>query len=160
MSSIREPSLLPMTHGAAVGPDNVPIAVVEERARIDKRALDGDRVRVTTHTDLVEEHVRESLLSDEVEIMRVAVNRLLEPDEAAPKIRTEDNVTIVPVFEEVIVAVKRLLLKEEIHILRDTTAEEVDVPVTLRKQRASVERTGPDGHSHAEPILSDDPKET
>jgi stress response protein YsnF len=102
---------------------------------------------VTTRTDLVEEHVRESLQSDDVEVMRVPVNRTLDPGEAAPTIRSEGNVTIIPVLEEVVVVEKRLVLKEELHILRETATEEVEVPVTLRKQRADIQRTGPDGLS-------------
>jgi uncharacterized protein (TIGR02271 family) len=151
MTTAIEPSMLPMRDASAVAMGQAPLALVEESARIDKRDVQGDRVRVSTHTDLVDEHVRETLRTDEVEVMRVAVNRLLEPGENPPAIRTEGNVTIVPVFEEVVIAERRLLLKEEIHILRDTTAQEVEVAVTLRKQRASVERTGPDGSSAAEP---------
>jgi stress response protein YsnF len=35
---------------------------------------------------------------------------------------------------------KRLVLKEELHIRRSVTLENVEVPVTLRKQRAVIER--------------------
>lgn len=126
----------------AIGQTTVPI--VEEEAHVGKRQVESERVRVSTHTDLVEEHLRETLRTDEVEVMRVPVNRTLEPGETAPTIRTEGNVTIVPVLEEIAVVEKRLLLREELHILRDTTTETVDVPVTLRKQRAVVERTDSD----------------
>lgn len=121
------------------------LSLVEERARVGKRQVEGERVRVTTRTEVLEEHVRETLRSDEVEVLRVPVNRTLEPGEAAPAVRTEGNLTIVPVLEEIVVVEKRLLLKEEVHILRDATSETVEVPVALRKQRAVVERTGPDG---------------
>jgi stress response protein YsnF len=148
MTTPIEPSMLPRREGSATGLGPAALALIEESARIEKRDVQGDRVRVSTHTDFVEEHVRETLRTDEVEVMRVAVNRLLEPGENPPAIRTEGNVTIV----QVVIAERRLLLKEEVHILRDTTAQEVEVPVTLRKQRASVERTGPDGSSAAEPV--------
>ena len=39
---------------------------------------------------------------------------------------------------------KRLVLKEELHIRRRIDTEAVEVPVTLRKQRAIVEREAPD----------------
>ena len=121
------------------------VPIVEEEAHLGTRRVESERVRVSTHTDLVEEHLRETLRSDEVEVMRVPVNRTLEPGEAAPTIRTEGNVTIVPILEEIAVVEKRLLLREELHILRDTTTETVEVPVTLRKQRAVVDRTEGDG---------------
>lgn len=125
--------------------DPITISVVEEKAKIEKREIEQARIRIATHTDLVEEHHRETLLTDEVEVARVPVNRTLDPGEPPPTVRTEGNVTIVPVLEERIVVEKRLFLKEEIHILREQTTEEVDVPVTIRKQHAVIERTGPDG---------------
>jgi stress response protein YsnF len=54
-------------------------------------------------------------------------------------------VTIVPVLEEVLVVEKRLVLKEELHIRRRVDTESVEVPVTLRKQRAIIEREAQDG---------------
>ena len=57
-----------------------------------------------------------------------------------------DGVTIIPVLEEILVVEKRLVLKEEVHIRRSTAGEEVEVPVTLRRQRAVVERVSLDGH--------------
>jgi stress response protein YsnF len=54
-------------------------------------------------------------------------------------------VTIIPVLEEVLVVEKRLVLKEEVHIRSTTSGEDVEVPVTLRRQRAVVERVGPEG---------------
>ena len=59
--------------------------------------------------------------------------------------RTEGDTTIIPVVEEIIEVQKRLFLKEEIHIRRETTREEVAVPVELRKERAVVERINPEG---------------
>jgi stress response protein YsnF len=68
----------------------------------------------------------------------------------APEVRTEDGVVIVPVLEEVLVVEKRLFLKEELHIRRSVTQEEVEVPITLRKQRAVIERLGPEGRPAAD----------
>jgi stress response protein YsnF len=52
---------------------------------------------------------------------------------------------IVPVLEEILVVRRQLVLKEELHIQRRVETEAVPVPVTLRKQRAIVEREAPDG---------------
>jgi stress response protein YsnF len=54
--------------------------------------------------------------------------------------RNRGGVTIIPVLEEVPVVEKRLVLKREIRISRRSTWETVEIPVTLRKQRAKVER--------------------
>nr|WP_238198862.1 YsnF/AvaK domain-containing protein [Methylobacterium tardum] len=122
------------------------IPVVEERARIDKRVVETGRVRVSTHTETTEQVLRESLRSDAVGVTRVSVNRTLAEGEAVPVARTEGGVTIIPVLEEILVVEKRLVLKEEVHIRRTTSGEDVEVPVTLRKQRAVVERLSADGH--------------
>ena len=122
------------------------IPVVEERAWIDKRAVETGRVRVSTRTETTEQVLRESLRSDAVGITRVPVNRTLTEGEAIPVARTEGGVTIIPVLEEILVVEKRLVLKEEVHIRRTTSDEDVEVPVTLRRQRAVVERVSPDGH--------------
>jgi stress response protein YsnF len=83
----------------------------------------------------------------------VPIDRVVD---VAPAVRTENDVTIVPVVEEVLVVEKRLVLKEELHIRRKAETKPVEVPVTLRKQRAVVERLAPDTSdnpdtSHNEP---------
>jgi uncharacterized protein (TIGR02271 family) len=122
-----------------VSEDVIPLA--EETATVGKRQVVTGRVRVQTVTDTVEELAHADLQQETVEVTRVPVDRIVE---TAPEIRTEGELTIVPVLEEVLVVEKRLVLKEELHIRRRTEAETVEVPVTLRKQRAVVERIDPD----------------
>jgi stress response protein YsnF len=55
-------------------------------------------------------------------------------------VRTHGDTTIIPIVEEVLVVEKRLILKEELHVRRVVSNDEVEVPITLRKQRAVVER--------------------
>jgi stress response protein YsnF len=47
---------------------------------------------------------------------------------------------VIPTLEEVLVVEKRLVLKREIRISKRPTSETVEIPVSLRKQRAKVER--------------------
>ena len=63
--------------------------------------------------------------------------------------------TIVPVFEEVLVIEKRLMLKEKLHIRKVTSSESVAVPMTLRRETAIVERLDSTGAAPA-----DDPDQT
>jgi stress response protein YsnF len=123
------------------------IPLVEETVRIDKRQAVTGRVRVRTIVDTVEEFARASLQSDTVEVTRVPVDQVVD---TPPAIRTEGDVTIVPVFEEILVVEKRLLVKEELHIRRKTSTEEVEVPVSVRKQRAVIERIDPKGQTTEE----------
>jgi len=115
------------------------IPVLEEKAVIDKETVASGRVRVATRTREVVETASAQLEAQEVEVRRVPVNKPVEGD--LPQVRTEGETTIVPVFEEVLVVEKRLVLKEELHISRRRSVERVEIPVPLRKQEAVVERT-------------------
>ncbi len=121
------------------------IPLAEESARIDKRVVETGRVRVRTHVALSEQVLREILRSDAVDVSRVPIDRVIAEGEPAPQVRTEAGVTIIPVLEEVLVVEKRLILKEEVHIRQTTRGEDVELPVTLRRQHATIERLRPDG---------------
>ena len=117
------------------------IPLVEETATVGKREVVTGRVRVQTVTDTIEELARADLQRETVEVTRVPIDRMIE---TAPEVRTQGDVTILPVVEEVLVVEKRLVLKEELHIRRRVETETVEVPVSLRKQRAVVEREVPE----------------
>jgi stress response protein YsnF len=122
--------------------DTQVIPVVEETARVDKRPTVSGKVRVRTEVNSVEQVVRETLTDETVEVTRVPINRRIEQ---IPEVRTENGVTILPIIEERLVVEKQLFLKEELHIRRDVNTETVEVPVTLRSERAIVERLDANG---------------
>ncbi|HEX8217436.1 MAG TPA: YsnF/AvaK domain-containing protein [Allosphingosinicella sp.] len=113
------------------------IPLVEERLEVSKKQVETGRVRVRVEVDEREEIVPAKLARDDVEIERVAKN---QPLAELPSVRLEGNVTIVPVVEEQIVVEKKLVLVEEIHIRRKTTTVVEGVPVTLRSERAEIDR--------------------
>ena len=122
------------------------IPLVEERLSIAKRQVESGKVRVRVTVEEHQETVTEQLMRDDLQIERVPRNvRLTE----VPHVRLEGNLTIVPVVEEVLVVEKVLMLVEEIHICRRSVPEAAQIPVTLRSERAEVERV-PAGDS--EPI--------
>jgi uncharacterized protein (TIGR02271 family) len=114
------------------------IPLYEEEAHVTKRARTTGRVRVRTEVDEVEELVSAELMQESVDVERIPVDRVVD---VPPPVRTEGDVTIVPVLEEVLVVEKRLVLKEELRIRRSRSRETEEVPVRLRKQRAVVERS-------------------
>jgi uncharacterized protein (TIGR02271 family) len=128
------------SRGSEVGLAKVPLA--EEQLRVGKRELTTGTVQVRTEVDTIEALAQASLDRETVEVTRVPVDRLVDE---IPEIRTEDGVTIVPVVEEEAVVVKRLRLKEELHIRRLVETREVAIPVELRRHRASVQRLPADG---------------
>ena len=117
------------------------VPLLEEHLRVEAREAVTGKVRIRTLTDTVEEIARADLKREAVEVTRVPINRVVE---TAPEVRTENDVTIVPVIEEILVIEKRLILKEELHIRRRVENEAVEIPVQLRKQRALVERVNSD----------------
>ena len=90
-------------------------------------------------TETVKETVRETLEGQTVEVSRITLDRMLLSGEAVPRVRTEGDVTIIPVLEEVLVVEKRLVLKEELHVLRRGETGVFEKTVPLRRQNAVVE---------------------
>jgi stress response protein YsnF len=118
-------------------PDTLVIPIVEEEAKIAKRQVVSDRVIVKTTVNTEERVLKEMLSQETVVVERIPVNRVVD---VVPQLRTEGDVTIVPVFEERLFVEKQLFLVEEVRIRRTTSVESVEVPVTLRKELATVER--------------------
>jgi stress response protein YsnF len=114
------------------------IQLAEERLLIGKRLVTTGRVRVQVRTqeDIVE--AKATLVDRNVEIRRVPIGREVTE---VPVPRQEGDCTIVPIFEEVLVVEKRLVLIEEVHIRQVVSETEVTQPMTLRRQHAEVERT-------------------
>jgi uncharacterized protein (TIGR02271 family) len=113
----------------------------EETLSVEKRSLVTGRIRVHAKTENIDTVAQADLEGEAVEVTRIPVDREVD---APPQIRTEGDVTILPVVEEVLVVEKRLYLKEEIHIRRRPTLESVEIPVTLRRQHAVLERIDPE----------------
>jgi len=119
------------------------IELLEEALRVAKRTVERGRVRVSVLTETEQRQVRETLRSSRVEVEHVAVGRRLEAGEAMPQSRTENDVLIIPVVEEMLVMEKRLVIVEEMHIRIVQDQEKVEQAVPLRRQRAVVERLAP-----------------
>lgn len=114
------------------------LPIIEETARVEKRMVETGVVRVRKITREHEERIETPLLRESVEVQRVPVNRLIEG--AAPEPRSEGDTQIIPVFEEVLVVEKRLMLTEAIHIRRLRTTQKETQTVTLRRDEAVIER--------------------
>jgi uncharacterized protein (TIGR02271 family) len=121
------------------------LPIVEEELQVGKRRIESERIQVRMLTDLAEELVRQELAGEHLEVERVPIDLLIEPGSDLPRIRTEGSVTIFPVLEEVVVVEKRLRLKEEVRITKRATTETTEIPITVRKQRAIVERLSSEG---------------
>jgi stress response protein YsnF len=70
-------------------------------------------------------------------VERVVIDR---PIDTVPDVRTEGDVMIYPVVDEVLVVTKQLILREEIRITEVRRTEHFSEEVTLRRTEAKVER--------------------
>lgn len=113
------------------------VPLLEETVSVEKRRVERGGVRVTTTVREREEIVRQTLEQEDVEVTRVPIGR--EVGER-PEIRQEGDTTIIPLVEEVLVVERRLVLREEIHVRRQTRTVQAEQPVTLRSEDATVDR--------------------
>jgi stress response protein YsnF len=119
------------------------IPVMEETVHLDKKVVETGKVTVTRTTEEHSEHVDEMYRYEDVEVDRIPINEYINMDHP-PGIRHEDDTTIVPIFKEVVVVEKKLLLVEELRITKKQIEKPYQTTVTLRKQEVSIERTEPD----------------
>lgn len=126
---------------------SVVVPVVAEALRIEKREVERGRATVQVVPRERTERVDVELAEEAVEIERVPVNRFVTAPEPP---REEGDVTIVPVYEEVLVVERRLMVKEEIRIRRHRTTRRERHDVTLREEEVRVLRAGEDGTRPAE----------
>jgi uncharacterized protein (TIGR02271 family) len=117
------------------------IPIVEEVLDVQKRQVEtgGVRVRKTVHER--EQQIDEHVWQEEVGVEHRVINRTV--DGPAPTVRTEGDVLIVPVLEEVLVVTKQLMLREELRLTKRRTAAHTSRTVTLRREEAKIERLEP-----------------
>jgi stress response protein YsnF len=80
---------------------------------------------------------------ERLDVQRVPIN---QPIDAAPAIREEGNTLIIPIVQEVIVIEKRLMLVEEVRIVKHIVAIHQPQDVELRREEITVERFDDDGN--------------
>lgn len=116
------------------------IPVVEEVVRVEKRARETGRVRISKHVTERVETVDEPLLREEVDIERVPINRILEEPVG---IRHEGDVMIIPVCEEQLVVRKQFVLKEELRVTRRSATHHEPQDLSLRSETVQIQRISP-----------------
>ena len=129
------------------------IPVIQEQATVSKRMVETGKVRIAKHVREYEEIVDVPHFQEEVKVDRVPVNQFVE---AAPEVRTEGDVTIIPVLEERYVVEKRLLLVEELHVRKQRNESHVPQKVRVLKEEVEVERipVGQSRGEHSKPAVA------
>ena len=112
------------------------IPVIEEHLYIDKQLVETGKVHITKKVLTENYNVDVPVFTEEILVERKPVDRYIEGE--APGIRQDGDITIIPVYKEVMV--KRLLLVEEIHVTKRTTEHMVPIKETIRREEVSVKR--------------------
>jgi stress response protein YsnF len=131
--------------------EEVVIPLVEESASVSKREVETGQVRVALSTDIETVIARETLRDRKIEVERVSVNQTLPDGEPAPQSRQEGDTLVIPVVEEIAVVVKRLVVTEEVRLRFVTTETSFEEAVSVRRQKATVDRVTPDAN-HTDPL--------
>ena len=113
---------------------------IQESIDVRRVVREAERVRILVTTGQTTETVSEPTWQDHVEIRREPVGQVVT---AVEDVRTEDGVTVVPVYEEVLVVERRLVLRERLHVSVQREATETRQEVTLRHQSVDVARAEP-----------------
>ena len=113
------------------------IPVIEEEVTVDKRKVARGTVRVHSIVREEEQFVRETLEHENVTIKRMPMEREID---TVPPVRTENDVTVVPVVEERLVVTRQLFLVEEIHLVKTLSKETVEIPVRLKRTDIEIDR--------------------
>jgi stress response protein YsnF len=125
------------TDCAAVSEDNHVLLLHTEAVNIAKRVR-RTLVRAARTTTTRDALVDEELAREHVVVEHVAIGCVVEE---VPPIRQEGDVTILPVVEEEVVVIRRLILKEEVRLRRIRMTERHVETVSLREQGVTVTRT-------------------
>jgi len=118
--------------------ENAPsLNILQEEANIDKKIVESGKVYIHKKVQETDEEISVPVSHESVTIKKVTVNKYVD---VAPLVRNEGNTTIIPVIKEVLVIEKKLLLVEEVHVIKEVieTTEEHTIP--LRKEEIEVER--------------------
>ncbi len=119
------------------GGESLVIPVARESLHVERISKVTSRTIVHVEPRTRQESVDVALRDEAVEIERVAINR---PVDAPTPTRQEGDITIIPVFAEVLVVTKQLMLKEEIRITRKQTSRQHKDVVELRSEEVRIER--------------------
>lgn len=116
------------------------IPVIAEQTTVDKRVVETGRVRIAKQVREYEEVIDLPHVHEEVHVEHVPVGEMVE---AAPEVRTEGDITIIPIVEERYVLQKQLFLREELHVRKERHESHEPQTVKVLKEEVEVERMPP-----------------
>jgi uncharacterized protein (TIGR02271 family) len=127
---------------AARGGETETLELKEERLVPRTELEEAGRVRFHKAVEEIPRRLEVDAYVEEITVEHVPIGRIVKEQEPA---REEHGVYVVPIYEEQLVVVKRLVLKEEVRIHRQSTTEKRLFEDTVRHERLVIDdadRTG------------------
>jgi uncharacterized protein (TIGR02271 family) len=121
--------------------EEVIIPVLREELEVHKEIRKTGTVRVRKTVRELEEVVNESLASETADVERVPMNLIVG---SPPPVRTEGNVTIIPVVKEELIVTKQWRVIEELRVTKRISTSDYHENVTVRAEEVTVERVNPE----------------
>ena len=129
------------------GPSGEPLQrtlpTIEETLEVDKVEVDRGGYRFVKRVSTREEAVEEVLREERVHIEHRDINTAIA-EGAIPETRYEGDTLIIPVIEEILITVKRLILVKEVRVTRVLGTKTDARTVTLRKEDIEIVRLAAD----------------
>lgn len=125
------------------------VPLVEEELSVAKSWVEAGAVVIKKEVETRTERLPVELAHEEVQVERVAVNRILGKGETAQP-RQEGETLIIPVVEEEIVVLKQQVVREEIRVTKRRAVRQEEVSDVVRIERLNIETAGqvePEGNS-------------
>src|SRR4051812_30831887 len=114
------------------------IPVIKEEVEVEKKVIEKARVQLSKTVDEETETLNLPVMNEEVRIERIPINKIM--DKAPEPVRYEDETMIIPVLREVAVIEKKILLVEEIRVIKTKIHSETTQEISLRKENIKIER--------------------
>jgi uncharacterized protein (TIGR02271 family) len=121
-------------------PGEATVPVLEDRLHVGRQVVEAGAVRLRKEVDVQPAQVREQVATDVLDVQRVPVGRVVD---AAPAVRHDGDVMVVPVVQERLVVRKVLVLVEELRVTRRVEQSTATAEVPLRREHVRVERFDP-----------------
>ncbi len=115
------------------------IPVIKEHVEVSKKVIEKAKVRLSKRVNETVESYDVPLTEEEIVVKRVQKNELVDTPPAA--LRYEGDVMIIPVLKEVAVIEKRIMLVEEIHVVKYKYNKTETQRVVVRNEEVNVVRT-------------------
>ncbi|MFQ3617987.1 MAG: YsnF/AvaK domain-containing protein [Cyanobacteriota bacterium] len=114
------------------------LSVIQEEVSFGKQQIERGKIRVNKRVESREEIVNAPIVHEQVVVERVPFNQAIEGE--IPTERDENGIHIIPIFEEVAVAERQLILREEVRISKRLVTKNTQQVVAVQKGVVEIER--------------------